>query len=352
MNAFRENYKTYYSLMNAAGLWPHDRTVLAWIRRVAFGLLAASLVVNQIMTLRNLEPTLYDFTVLISYCTPILMYNIRYVSSILTFPTIKYVLNSLEHDYVTLKDPMELKILMRHSLLAKRIVQMYVALTCSGLLFIIATLGVPTIQRSDRQLRSLYVTGYFFNERSIHSNLTCLHIILGSIHGLTSFICTEGTLTVFSTYVSGLLDVASYRMQNAVGDAASSNETDVLKIRPAVEMHRRAIVSIFIAITELGDADDIMFSMQLFVAQLAYICGNNLSGQLVLDRSAKIINDIYNSPWYRLSPKLQKMILFTLMKSQTLLKFNFVGLFTPCFEGFSTMMSTAFSYFTLLCSVH
>ncbi|XP_076378369.1 uncharacterized protein LOC117221066 isoform X6 [Megalopta genalis] len=243
MNAFRENYKTYYSLMNAAGLWPHDRTVLAWIRRVAFGLLAASLVVNQIMTLRNLEPTLYDFTVLISYCTPILMYNIRYVSSILTFPTIKYVLNSLEHDYVTLKDPMELKILMRHSLLAKRIVQMYVALTCSGLLFIIATLGVPTIQRSDRQLRSLYVTGYFFNERSIHSNLTCLHIILGSIHGLTSFICTEGTLTVFSTYVSGLLDVASYRMQNAVGDAASSNETDVLKIRPAVEMHRRAIVS-------------------------------------------------------------------------------------------------------------
>ncbi|XP_076378367.1 uncharacterized protein LOC117221066 isoform X4 [Megalopta genalis] len=321
MNAFRENYKTYYSLMNAAGLWPHDRTVLAWIRRVAFGLLAASLVVNQIMTLRNLEPTLYDFTVLISYCTPILMYNIRYVSSILTFPTIKYVLNSLEHDYVTLKDPMELKILMRHSLLAKRIVQMYVALTCSGLLFIIATLGVPTIQRSDRQLRSLYVTGYFFNERSIHSNLTCLHIILGSIHGLTSFICTEGTLTVFSTYVSGLLDVASYRMQNAVGDAASSNETDVLKIRPAVEMHRRAIVQlttyadgvmlpsfammilmvisfgvntyrIFIAITELGDADDIMFSMQLFVAQLAYICGNNLSGQLVLDRSAKIINDM------------------------------------------------------------
>nr|XP_033327583.1 uncharacterized protein LOC117221066 [Megalopta genalis] len=294
------------------------------------------------MTLRNLEPTLYDFTVLISYCTPILMYNIRYVSSILTFPTIKYVLNSLEHDYVTLKDPMELKILMRHSLLAKRIVQMYIALTCSGLLFIIATLGVPTIQRSDRQLRSLYVTGYFFNERSIHSNLTCLHIILGSIHGLTSFICTEGTLTVFSTYVSGLLDVARQLTTYADGVMLPSFAMMILMVISfGVNTYR-----IFIAITELGDADDIMFSMQLFVAQLAYICGNNLSGQLVLDRSAKIINDIYNSPWYRLSPKLQKMILFILMKSQTLLKFNFVGLFTPCFEGFSTIQFAMVPFIT------
>ncbi|XP_078041392.1 uncharacterized protein LOC144472305 [Augochlora pura] len=380
MNAFQENYKTYYSLMNATGLWPHDRTLLTWIRRVVYGLLASSLVVNQVMTLRNLKPTLYDLTVLISYCTPILMYNIRYFSSIMTLPTIKHVLNNLQHDYVTINDPVELKILMRHSLLAKRIIQMYIAVTCTGLLFLIGTLGLPTIQRSDRQLRFLYVTGYFFNERSMYSNLTCLHIILGSIHGLASFVCTEGTLTVFTSYVSGLLDLASYRIQNAVDEAVNSNKTDVLKIQPAVEIHRRAIEQltmyadgimmpalaiivlivisfgvntyrIFIAITELGDADDIFFSIQLFVSQLAYICGNNFSGQLVLDRSAKITVNVYNSPWYRLSPKLQKMVLYTLMKSQSLLKFNFSGLFTLCFEGFSMMMSTAFSYFTLLCSV-
>lgn len=39
---FRENFSAYYSMLNAAGLWPFDESVLGKVQRVVFALLMFS----------------------------------------------------------------------------------------------------------------------------------------------------------------------------------------------------------------------------------------------------------------------------------------------------------------------
>ncbi|XP_076300164.1 odorant receptor 10-like isoform X2 [Lasioglossum baleicum] len=235
--------------------------------------------------------------------------------------------------------------------------------------------------QSDAQLRYLRLIGYFYNERSMHTNLTCLHMTMATLYGLLTFVCTEGTLTIVSTYVSGLLHIASNRIKNAVADAVTSDRMKPLDIRSAVDMHRQAIKQIknyqdgvmmaslalvlvavvsfgvniyrlFVSITVVKETDNTMFNIQVVLAHLAIIFGSNYSGQIAMDTSVEILHATYDSLWYRLPPKMQKLILFMMIKAQAKLEISFAGLFTPCFEGFSTMMSTSFSYFTLLCSVH
>ncbi|XP_078051834.1 odorant receptor 10-like [Augochlora pura] len=179
-----------------------------------------------------------------------------------------------------------------------------------------------------------------------------------------------------------MLKVATYRMQNAVNTAANSNSISVkmMDIRSAADMHRRAIhyakkytddltmtclfltivvivsfgvnvYRFFISITESNDRDAVMLSIHFVVAYTTFICGNNYSGQLILDSSNKLFQETYNSLWYRIPPKMQKLVLFSMLRSQTEVAFNLSGLFIPCYEGFTMMMSSSFSYFTLLCSV-
>ncbi|XP_076652601.1 uncharacterized protein LOC143358939 isoform X2 [Halictus rubicundus] len=375
MDVFQGNYKLYYRLMCFLGLWPYEHSIRTKIKRTFFCVLMISCVIVQLLSLRNIEPSLYDIVVLLSYGCPILMYCIRYVSSVFLFSTVRYVLDSLQHDFDTLNNPLEVQLLMQDSIVAKYIVRVYM-----GSLLVFGLLVVPTLLQSDLQLRYLQFFGYFYYERNLETNLICFHVFMTTMYGLLTLVCTEGTITIISTYVSGLLHIACYRIRNAVDEAVNSDRITTLNIRPAVEMHRRAINQIknytdelmmvslaiiivviisfgvniyrlFLNITVVKEIDITIGSLQVVLAHLAIICGNNYSGQLVLDTSKKIIQETYNSLWYRLPPKMQKMMLFVLANTQTKLELNFAGLFAPCFEGFSTMMSTSFSYFTLLCSV-
>ncbi|XP_078051851.1 uncharacterized protein LOC144478000 [Augochlora pura] len=179
-----------------------------------------------------------------------------------------------------------------------------------------------------------------------------------------------------------MLKIATYRMQKAVNTVANTDSISVkmMDIQSAVDMHRRAIhcakrytegltmtcliltiaviisfgvnvYRFFISITESNDRDAVLLSIHFVMAYSTFICGNNYSGQLILNSSNKLFQETYNSLWYRIPARMQKLVLFSMLRSQSEVAFNFSGLFTPCYEGFTMMMSSSFSYFTLLCSV-
>ena len=47
----------------------------------------------------------------------------------------------------------------------------------------------------------------------------------------------------------------------------------------------------------------------------------------------------YNSMWYFMPLKAQKILLLIMLQSTTKHAFNILGLFTPCYAGFSTVNS-------------
>ncbi|XP_043523588.1 uncharacterized protein LOC122535818 [Frieseomelitta varia] len=75
---------------------------------------------------------------------------------------------------------------------------------------------------------------------------------------------------------------------------------------------------------------------------------NNHCGQLVINTSMDIFIEIYDSTWYSIPLKAQKLLLMIMTKSLQQYEFNLSGLFVPCYEGFLTMINAAFSYFTVM----
>ncbi|XP_076378796.1 odorant receptor Or2-like isoform X3 [Megalopta genalis] len=376
MEVFDGNYKFYHTLMCLTGLWPYDKSILTYIQRFVVLVMTFTCIASQICILTSVKVSLNEIIVMISFGSTLFLYFLRYSTSVVLFPVMTFVFDNMQRDFSQLKDPVELKILLEDSIVAKRIVQAYFAMVCTGGLCLVGSLGISTFVDSDIQLHFLNLLGFFYKERSQQSAFTCWHITLTTVYGLLTLTCTEGSVTVFASYISGMLKIASYRMQNAVNTVANSRTTKTIDIRSAMEMHRRAILytkdimllcllltlvvivafgvnlyGFFISITESNDRDAMMLSVHFVMAYTTFICGNNYSGQLVLDSSGELFRETYNSLWYRIPAKMQKLVLFSLMRSRSDVAFNLAGLFTPCYEGFTMMMSSSFSYFTLLCSV-
>ncbi|XP_078036838.1 uncharacterized protein LOC144469958 [Augochlora pura] len=372
MEVFDGNYKFYYTLTCFTGLWPYDKSILTYIQRFVYLVMTFSCIASQIFITTNVKLSLNDIVVMTSFGLTLLLYFLRYSFSVLSFSQMKFMYDTMKTNFSEVKDPVEQEILLEDSIIAKHIVQLYFVMMCTGGVSLIGTLGISTVIDSDIQLHFLNLLGFFYKERSQQSAFTCWHITLTTIYGLLVLTCTEGSFAVFSTYMSGMLKIASYRMQNAVNTVATSDTMKQIDIRSAIEMHRRAIhytqkysndimltyfllISVaivafgvnlygfFINVTESSDKDALMLSVHFVMAYTAFIWGNNYSAQVLMDSSHKLFHETYNSLWYRMPPKMQKLVLFSMMRSQSEAVINLAGLFIPCYEGFTMMMSSSFS---------
>ncbi|XP_076378913.1 uncharacterized protein LOC143259626 isoform X2 [Megalopta genalis] len=349
-------------------------------KRTMFPLLTLCCIAIQVFTLTAVEKSLYNILMMLSYGIPMLLYFLRYVGFMLNFPIIKSLYENIVQDYNTLKNPIEAEMFMKQVQETKRVVFTLTALSGGVVLFVFATLLVPTLLRSHLQIHYLKIFGFFYNETSVQTDLVCCHLVLVSTIGIIALAGTEATLAVSSFYLCGLFEIASYRIQMAVKEMSESTALMVLNIRPAVTMHQRAIklaadlarnmmnsylvaiitvvvsfavnlYRLYLAVMQLDEIDNVLVSLQFVLAHVIIMFSNNYSGQRLINTSIGIFQGTYNSLWYRIPPKSQKTLLFILMKSATEVRFNLSGLFTPCYEGFTSMMSSSFSYFTVLHSV-
>ncbi|XP_076656412.1 uncharacterized protein LOC143361045 isoform X4 [Halictus rubicundus] len=380
MDMFRKNYNTYYNVLCITGLWPYDHTFLKKVQRVGYALLTVCCIVIQASTLRLVDISLYNLLQLLSFGFPMLLFFLRYVGFVVNFPVIRSVFDNIEYDCNSLKNPVEMELLMKQIVQSKRVVLSLLGLSCLGIVFAIAVFVVPTVLQSNLQIRYLNILGFFYPEISQHTNFVCCQLLIVTTFGLLTVTCTESSLAVFSSYLCGLFEITSYRIQMAVNAKAhSENSNTLIDIRSAMEMHRRAvelstnltdnmmlsylvaivavIVSfavnlyrLYLAFLELEKLDSFFISLQIFLVHVLIMFLNNYSGQKLMSTSIEVFHATYNSLWYCIPPKSQRMLLFVLMRSITEVQFNLAGLFVPCFEGFTMMMSSSFSYFTVLLS--
>ncbi|XP_076384190.1 uncharacterized protein LOC143262204 isoform X2 [Megalopta genalis] len=342
MDAFQKNYSTYYTVMCITGLLPSDYSLKTKIHRVGYCLLTLCCIGIQMRSL----------------------------------------FENIEHDYVTMKDPMEMDIFMKQVVEARRVVMVLVVLSFGGILMSCAVLLIPTILQSELQIRYLNILGFFYSEVSRNSSLVTYQLLIVIWMGLFSLTCTESSLAVIASYLCGLLEITSYRIRTAIDQMAKSGTgtLNIINIQLAMDTHQRAtelsanitksmaipylvavlavvgsfavnIYRLFLALGDLSDKENIMVCVQVTLVHLFIIYLNNYNGQKLITSSIGLFNDIYDSLWYCIPPKSQKVLLFVLMRSSYQMEFSCAGLFIPSNEGFAKMMSTSFSYFTAITSV-
>nr|WJJ63320.1 odorant receptor 20 [Pachyrhinus yasumatsui] len=93
--------------------------------------------------------------------------------------------------------------------------------------------------------------------------------------------------------------------------------------------------------------DSVRFSLHLvgWLVILLSICYN---GQLLIDESIEIADDIYSIQWFDFSAELQEKIEMIIMRSQKPLVMSAAGMGIVSLPAFLKVLSSAYSFFTLL----
>ncbi|XP_053987804.1 uncharacterized protein LOC128881100 [Hylaeus volcanicus] len=406
MEEFRRQYSTFYILLCITGLSPFNKSILAKIQRTIIAIFLFCCIIMQFSLLIMTELTLTNILMTLSTGCPMLLFFFRYVGFIYSFAVMGFVYENISIDCSTLKNPSELDILMSHIHASRRAILIYlrktinnhinlgasrsiVVVCCFAIFLIAVVLFCPSmlnflIPKNETQPHYLKAVGFLIDDGYITP--ISVYVIITFTIGLLTVTVTEATLSIFAYYVCGLFKIASYRIQKVIDNAAremSATKCNVSYhsgIREAVAIHRRTINIIdvgvngttlayliaiilvvisfglnmyrsFLAIVDVKDPLEIAVAIMIVSVHLVIMFLNNHSGQKIMNDSVSVFNDTYNTLWYRTPVGMQKMLLMIMVRSSIVCECNLSGLFVPCYEGFSMMMSTSFSYFTLLYSV-
>ncbi|KAG9429165.1 hypothetical protein HZU67_09540 [Apis mellifera carnica] len=151
--------------------------------------------------------------------------------------------------------------------------------------------------------------------------------------------------------------IFSYRIQKIITYLTivnlSSKQIDskLAELYHVVDIHNQAIQLLENAIIVTKDHLEILICLMLFVKQLMIMFLCNYNGQILIDNSEELFDELYFSIWYFVPLKVQKILLLIMTRSSTTCMFHILGVFVPCYTGFTTMLSTSFSYFTLMYSI-
>ncbi|EZA50278.1 hypothetical protein DMN91_010193 [Ooceraea biroi] len=105
------------------------------------------------------------------------------------------------------------------------------------------------------------------------------------------------------------------------------------------------------AIMRFNDYYDIFVSSSLLNGYLLFTFLANFYGQAYTEHSIELIESTYNSLWYLAPLPIQKLFLI-MQRSVKSHKIVMGGLFTLSIEGFSTLITSAVSYFTVIHAMH
>ncbi|XP_076646003.1 uncharacterized protein LOC143355234 isoform X1 [Halictus rubicundus] len=375
---FEKHYTSYSKILRAVGLMPFDRTMLAIVQRSAYLLLLCYCLYVQSVNLVHVEKTLANIVWMLSFVCAITLFGLRYSSFLICRSMVKDVFTRIGNDIESVKDPVEADIFAKYTKQSEYLLMGYLGLAYFLSIYAFTVLIIPTLLRSHWQLRFLKLFGYLYTERSLQTDIMSIALTAVTVMGIFSIVGTESAISVYTSYLCGLFEIASYRMDLAIQHSKKTDSV-LINVQPALDMQRKAIstlsklerdqaISYLIAIGAVifsfavalfrlllvfkhyFSINELIFSGGSVSLQFLVMFLNNYCGQNLKDSGGTIFKTVVQSSWYSIPVKSQKILLFVTMRSIETVECNLAGLYRLSFEGFAIMMNSSFSYFTLLCS--
>ncbi|XP_011348544.2 uncharacterized protein LOC105285771 isoform X3 [Ooceraea biroi] len=107
------------------------------------------------------------------------------------------------------------------------------------------------------------------------------------------------------------------------------------------------ITTLYNAIMQFNDLYDIFIPCGMLVCYLLYMFMANFLTQSYTEHSVEVLESAYDTLWYVAPLRIQKLFLI-MQKSIRSHKIVVGGLFVASIEGFSTLVTSAVSYFTVM----
>ncbi|XP_076646005.1 uncharacterized protein LOC143355234 isoform X2 [Halictus rubicundus] len=349
---FEKHYTSYSKILRAVGLMPFDRTMLAIVQRSAYLLLLCYCLYVQSVNLVHVEKTLANIVWMLSFVCAITLFGLRYSSFLICRSMVKDVFTRIGNDIESVKDPVEADIFAKYTKQSEYLLMGYLGLAYFLSIYAFTVLIIPTLLRSHWQLRFLKLFGYLYTERSLQTDIMSIALTAVTVMGIFSIVGTESAISVYTSYLCGLFEIASIIFQLPNGLGNSTFEKNRFSANKCATGSGYAEESHFLLLVfkHYFSINELIFSGGSVSLQFLVMFLNNYCGQNLKDSGGTIFKTVVQSSWYSIPVKSQKILLFVTMRSIETVECNLAGLYRLSFEGFAIMMNSSFSYFTLLCS--
>ncbi|XP_036138663.1 uncharacterized protein LOC105836916 [Monomorium pharaonis] len=240
------------------------------------------------------------------------------------------------------------------------------------------------VPRNESRLHNIPLAAEYFADQQEYYLPILLHVDIIALVGFTIVISTESLITAYIRHAIGMFEVASYRIEHAfdeVLDKITSKKCSYcIKIINAVHIHRRAtqfiefirttfvvsyffllclgvtsltanLLRLFLATQYLNNLEECIIATLLVLGHIYYIFFGNYTSQKVIDQSTDVFHKTYVSQWYDAPLHTQKLLLFMMQQTIKGTALSVGDIFVPSLEGFATITSMSFSYFTVICSI-
>ncbi|XP_070159835.1 odorant receptor 22c-like [Polyergus mexicanus] len=383
----------YYNKINRVvlkilGLWPYEQSYFGRIQKVFFISILLTFIFVQLLLFVT---TQYDTNLLLkilSFVLPMLFCFIKYCIFIIQRDSVKQMLKQNQDNWKLVKDKLEIDIIKKYSYIARILSIILMGLCCFALIMFTILQFLPLIfdiilpLNESRSCRLIIITEYFVNQEKYIYAIFLHHILAISV-AIIALCSASSTFLMYILHTCALLNIASYRIENAMEWNMSAISSSTIKylvyrrIVHAVIIHRRAMefikfvtseftvlfaILIVIGVSSLSlnllqflqlitltnNMTEILVYALLIFAHLTYMFGANYAGQIVTDHGIKLFKATYNGKWYMTPLHTQKMLLFIMQRGTIYI--NIGSIFTASLEGFAMLVNAAVSYFTMIYS--
>ncbi|XP_032687814.1 uncharacterized protein LOC116851983 [Odontomachus brunneus] len=378
-------------LLLSVGLWPFEQSIFVRLQFIFFYSILLTSIACQLATFATSRCTPQLIMEIFSVVFFFVAFAIKYSAFSFQTDTVRNLLEIIQHTYDELKDESEVAIIQKYGTIAKRYTYVLTLLSMCDIFVFMFLPFLPRIfnvvwSANESHSHSLLQirTEYFLNQEKFFY-LIWLHINAGFCIGGTTVVATGTIIIVYLQYLCGMLKIASYRMNqalkmNTIKISNMQNEYSTYKmIIYAIDMHRKAmkflrifiskydlpffflilfgtvaaslnLYRIFRELTTECDYKKLMTPFIFLNILYVYMFLSNNMGQDVINHNEHLFATVYNTQWYAAPLRIQKIILFLLQRGTKSFNVTIGGVFVTSLEGFSTLMSTSISYFTVIYS--
>ncbi|XP_026828824.1 uncharacterized protein LOC105286028 isoform X3 [Ooceraea biroi] len=328
-------FKLHRIMFMIVGLWPYQKTVIWQIQAVFFFGAYSCMLFSQftpfLTTTCNMDCILKRFSIICITFVFILIYYSFYFNS----EAVKQMVEHMHFDWKMFANSDAMKIFEEY------LFESYI-FAVSLCLLELSGLGIGTW--------SLLTTGTFLTTVTKHSCAT-YKIVSYLIHN---------TVTVHTLQLPIVQRIQYMRRNICLSVYFHRRTMEFCKdIIPSFNMWYFPVVFIGVlslscvlfrlynAIMQFNDLYDILVCNGVLVCYLLYMFMANFLAQSYTDHSVEVLESAYDTLWYVAPLPIQKLFLI-MQNSIRSHKIVVGGLFVASIEGFSTLVTSAVSYFTVM----
>ncbi|XP_011348509.2 uncharacterized protein LOC105285755 isoform X6 [Ooceraea biroi] len=384
-------FKLHRLMFLAMGLWPYQKSSIWKIQSAFFFSVYCSNLFSQLLPfvtmVCNMDCSLKRF----SYVCILIACFVSYYSFYFNSEIVMRALQHMQHDWKMFESSDAINIFEEYLFEAYSFVfSALIFLVVAAIIFVIfecspIILDVIAPMNKSR-LRKVEVDFELFVDQEQYFVLYLVHEILGATISIWSIITTATFLITVFKHSCATYKIASYLIRNTITDytlqlpVAQKLQFMHQNICLSVYIHRRTfefckdfllsldlwyfslllicvlslsclLLRLYYAIMQFNNFYDLFTCCMFLFCYLVYMFVVNFLGQSYTEHSVKVLESTYDTFWYVAPLPIQNLFLI-MQKSIRSHKMVFGGLFVLSIEGFSTLITAAVSYCTVMRTVH